>query len=237
MTVAAVVCVVAVALAVGLLFWLRHTVKSIESGPSSASSRAFAESLLTRRSDGADGKWIGQEFARLARLVPWLTASGHSVFDVCSAAGSSGSLFGGGSVRYEIQCNRTDGRYYTYGGSSAARVHQLERALSRMGWGTFTPVPATEDSSALPVVAADPSAGMPPTGKSALQFSWSRRGSQLDLERDIGAVPPLVAPQRNTYIEVLRPTLKAILSHLSAARRHVLIIALTVTYADRTAPT
>jgi hypothetical protein len=169
-------------------------------------------------------------------MAPWLNASGRSVFDVCFVAGSGGSLFGGGSAGYDIQCNRTDTRYYTYGGSTTAHVGQLERALGHMGWGTFTSASARGGSAALPVVAVTPPAGTPPAGKSTLQISWAEHGSQLDLGRDIGAVPPLAAPQRNTYIEVLRPSLKGILSRLSDTHSHVLIIALTATYADRTVP-
>jgi hypothetical protein len=234
--VAAAAIVVVVALTAGLGIWLRYTVNKTESGPTAPSPRAFAESSPTRSADGADSKWIGREFAGLTRMAPWLNASGRSVFDACSVARSGGSLFGGGSAGYDIQCNRTDTRYYSYGGSTTARVRRLERVLSRMGWRTFTLVPATGASAALPVVAAGPPAGTPPAGKSTLQISWAERGSQLDLGRDIGAVPPLAAPQSNTYIQVLQPSLKGILSHLSQTHPHVLILALTTTYADRTVP-
>jgi hypothetical protein len=232
----AAVTVAVIVLAIGLVFWLRYTVNKTESGPTAPTPQSFAESSPTRGSDGADSKWISREFAGLTRMAPWLDAAGRSVFDACSVTGSGGSLVGGGSAGYTIQCNRTDTRYYTYGGPTTARIQRLERALSRMGWETFTSILATGGSAALPVVSASPPAGTPPAGKATLQISWAERGSQLDPGRDIGAVPPLAAPQRNTYLEVLRPSLKGILSRLSQAQPHVLVVALTATYADRTVP-
>jgi len=88
----------------------------------------------------------------------------------------------------------------------------------------------------LPVVDASPvtTSSGPMTGKTELKFSWAERGIQLNLAIDVGAVPPALASQGNTYIvAVQRPSLKGILSHLTAERPHLLIVSLTVIYAQR----
>jgi hypothetical protein len=101
--------------------------------------------------------------------------------------------------------------------------------------GVFTPGQPAGTPTALPVVdatAVTTSSG-PLIGKTGLKFSWAERGVQLNLARDTGAVPAAVAPQRNTCITLQRPSLKGILSHLTADRPHPLIISLTVIYAQR----
>jgi hypothetical protein len=225
------VTVAAIALAAGLFLWFRHTMRE----PAPPDTAAFARAFAARHADAIDSNWIDQQFAQLTRLVPQLTSSGRSVFDVCSPSSSPGPLFGGGATAYGFTCERTDTRYYAFGQPSAGQVRQLEQVLGRLGWGVFTPGPPAGTPAALPVVDASPvttiSAQM--IGKTGLKFSWAERGSQLNLASDAGVVPPPVGPARNTYIALQRPSLKGILSHLTAGRPHLLIVSLTVIYAQR----
>jgi hypothetical protein len=223
--------VAAIVLAVGLFFWLRHTMAA----PAPPDTAAFARAFDARHADAIDSRWIDQQFVQLTRLVPELTSSGRSVFDVCSPSRSTGPLIGSGAMTYGFICQRTDTRYYAFGEPSAGLVGQLEQVLSRLGWGMYTPGSPAGTPAALPVVEASPLTTSPGTmtGKTGLKFSWAERGSQLDLATDAGAVPPLFGPQVNTYITVQRPSLKGILSHLTAERPHLLIVSLTVIYAQR----
>jgi hypothetical protein len=225
------VTVAAIALAVGLFLWLRHTM-AVPAAPDPA---AFARSYATRHADANDSKWIDQQFAQLTLLAPQLTSSGRSVFDVCSVSGSAGGPFGGGTG-YAFTCKRTDTRYYAWGGPSAGGVRQLEQALRRLGWGMFTPVsPAAGAPAALSVVDASllTTTSALLIGKTGLDFSWAQRG--INLAGAIRAVPPVVAPQRNTYIAVQRPSPKEILSHLTANSPDLLILSFSVTYAQQSA--
>jgi hypothetical protein len=223
--------VAVIALAAGLFLWFRHTMAK----PAAPDTAAFARAFAARHADAIDSKWIDQQFAQLARLAPQLTSSGRSVFDVCSPSSPPGPFLGSGAVAYGFTCQRTDTRYYAFGGPSAGRVRQLEQVLSRLGWGMFTPGSPAGTPTALPVVDASPmttSSGSM-IGKTGLKFSWAERGIRLDLATDAGAVPPVFGPSVNTYIALQRPSLKGILSHLSADRPHLLIVSLTVIYAQR----
>jgi hypothetical protein len=227
--------VAAIALAVGLFLWLRHTM----AGPAPPDTAAFARAFTARHADAIDSKWIDQQFAQLTRLVPQLTSSGRSVFDVCSPSNPGGPFFGSGAMAYGFTCQRTDTRYYAFGGPSAGRVRQVEQVLSRLGWGMFTPDSPSGTPAALPVVDASPvtTSSAPMTGKTGLKFSWAERGIQLNPASYVGAVPPVVTPHGNTYIvAVQRPILKGILSHLTPERPHLFIVSLTVIYAQRLPP-
>jgi hypothetical protein len=231
LTVVTWVTVAVIALAAGLFLWFRHTMAK----PAAPDTAAFALAFAARHADAIDGKWIDQQFAQLTRLVPQLTSGGRSVFDVCWPSSSPETLSGSAAIAYGFTCERTDTRYYAFGGSSAGRVDQVERVLSRLGWGMFTPGSPAGTPAALPVVDASPvtTSSGPMTGKTGLKFSWAERGIQLNLASDVGAVPAVV-PQGNTYIvAVQRPSLKGILSHLTAERPQLLIVSLTVIYARR----
>jgi hypothetical protein len=58
-------------------------------------------------------------------------------------------------------------------------------------------------------------------------------GGTLDLGHDLGAVPPLVAPQRNVYLQAIRPPASTIVRDLTVTRPYLLIITLTMDYAER----
>ena len=53
----------------------------------------------------------------------------------------------------------------------------------------------------------------------------------MNLAGELGAVPSLVAPDLNTYLEAMRPTRAAILVQLTPAHDHLLIISITADYA------
>jgi hypothetical protein len=224
--------VAVIVLAVGLFLWFRHTMAR----PAVPDTVAFARAFTARHADAVDSKWIDQQFAQLTRLVPQLTSSGRSVFDVCSPSNPDGPFFGSGAAAYGFTCRRTDTRYYAFAGPGAGHVRQLEQVLTRLGWGMFTTGSPAGTPAALPVVDASPvtTSSGPMTGKTGLTFSWAERGIQLNLARDTGAVPAVVAPGGNTYIvAVQRPSLKGILSHLTAERPHLFIVSLSVIYAQR----
>jgi hypothetical protein len=222
----------AMVLAVGLFLWFRHAMRE----PPPPDTAAFARALAVRHADAIDSKWMDQQFAQLTRLVPQLTSSGRSVFDVCSPSSSPGPVIGSGAIAYRFSCERTDTRYYAFGEPSADLVRQLEQVLSRLGWGMFTAGQPAGTPTALPVVDASPVTAIsgPMIGKTGLKFSWAERGIQLDLANDAGAVPPAGVPQGNTHVmAVQRPGLKVILSHLTGERPHLLIVSLTVIYLQR----
>jgi hypothetical protein len=192
----------------------------------------FARSVPVRQADRADGEWMDAQFRTLQRFAPWLRSAGRSVLDVCSVAGSGGGLIYPGTG-FGVSCGRTDSRYYAYGGRSNARIRQLKLALSRLGWGSFRPVVAVTQSR-LPVVGADAVATSPPSGvKPGLEFSWAGRADQLSLRFDLGVGGPRVAPRRNYYVQTLRPGLRGILTSLSAAHPHLLIVSISLTYAHK----
>lgn len=227
------VAVAVIVLAAGLSLWLRHT--TAESAPPDPA--AFARSLATRHADEIDTTWDSAQFTRLAQLVPQLTGGGRAVFDACSVEGSPSGLFGGGTG-YEFTCSRTDTRYYAFGGPSAAGIRRAERALRQLGWGGFIAGPRTGSPAGLPVMNADPltPVAAPPAGKTGLKLSWAEHATRLNLEHNVGTVPTIIAPRRNTYIAVQRPSLKEILASLTAARPHLLIVSMTATYAQRLQP-
>jgi hypothetical protein len=159
--------------------------------------------------------------------TPWLDERGRSVFDVCSADGGGGSLLGGG-VPARLTCSRTEARYYAYGGQSHKAMQSLKKVLRRLGWDGFTAVPPVGTQGPLPQVTASvgPHLARPPAGLGSLKFSWADRIGQFSPERDLGAVPALVAPRFNTYLQALRPDFKLI----TRGTDHVLIVALTMDY-------
>jgi hypothetical protein len=235
LTVVTWVTVAVIVLAVGLFLWFRHTMAR----PAAPDTAAFARAFTARHADVIDSKWIDQQFAQLTRLAPQLTSSGRSLFDVCSPSNPDGPFLSSGATAYGYTCQRTDTRYYAFAGPSAGRVRQLEQVLSRLGWGMFTPDQPAGTPAALPVVDASPvtTSSGPMTGKTGLKFSWAERGVELNLASDAGAVPAVGTPHDNTYvIAVQRPSLKGILSHLTADRPHLLIVSLTVIYAERLPP-
>jgi hypothetical protein len=70
----------------------------------------------------------------------------------------------------------------------------------------------------------------PPAGQAILEFSWTVDASQLNPGRNLGAVPPAIAPGRlNYYRQLLQPSVAAI----AAIRDGLLIVALDSTYEDR----
>jgi hypothetical protein len=223
--------VAAIALAVGLFLWFRHTMAE----PAAPDTAAFARAFAARHADAIDSKWIDRQFAQFTRLAPQLTSSGRSVFDVCSPAHSPGPLFGSGAIAYGFTCQRTDTRYYAFGGPSAGPVRRLEQVFSRLGWGMFITGSPAGTPTALPVVDASPVTTIsgPMTGKTGLKFSWAERGIQLNLATDAGSIPPVVPHGASYIIAVQRPSLKGILSHLTTERPHLLIVSLTAIYAQR----
>lgn len=216
------------ALVVAAVVWLGHTTAKLSAPPPGPA--AYARSAGVRGDDAAAGAWQDQFFASLRARAPWLAPAGRSVLDVCSAGGGGGGLFDGGSeVIYT--CDRYDTRYYAYGGDDAARLRSLRQVLSRLGWGGFTTaVPSA--GAPLPVVSADPTALLAvPVGKAGLQYSWSGRGGRLNLRQDLGAVPARTAPDRDTYLQVVRPDQSQILASLTASRPYVLIVSIDAAYA------
>jgi hypothetical protein len=223
--------VAALVLAAGLFLWFRHARRE----PAPPDTAAFAQAFAVRHADAIDSKWIDQQFADLTRLDPQISSSGRSLLDVCSPSYPPAPPFGSGAKAYGFICLRTDTRYYAFGAPSAGLVRQLEQVLSRLGWGMFTPVSPAATPAALPVIEASPvttSSGTM-TGKTGLKFSWAERASQLDLASDAGAVPPVAGPQASTYIALQRPSQEEVLSHLTAKRPHLLIVSLSVIYAQR----
>jgi hypothetical protein len=216
-------------LAAGAFLWIRHNVNA--TGHAAQNPAGFAHSAPVRRADAADARWLDQQFTRLEGTAPWLSPAGRSVFDVCSADGSAGSLFGGGGARFSFSCQRVDSRYFAFSGPVSARIRQLRRSLGEAGWTAFESA-GSAGASPLPVIGAGV-AGQddPPAGTAVLQLSWAQGGSQVDLQRDIGAVPRLVAPQRNTYLAAIRPGLTAVLGHLTSQHPHLLVVSVAARYA------
>lgn len=220
-----VVLLVVVALVL-LISHLRHVL-----APSPPDPAPFARSSTARQADAATTHWMDAQFRALARLAPWLKPDGRSVLDVCSVVGSSRGMFDSGSG-FGVSCPRTDARYFAYGGPSAARIRQLEKALRHLGWGNYAPVMAVTQSR-LPAVQAGTFNVSAPVTKPGLEFSWANRASQLSLQQDLGAVGPRAAPQRNFYLETRAPSLSSVLGGLTPSRPHVLIVAITVIYAHK----
>jgi hypothetical protein len=228
-TVAAWVTVGVIVLAGALILWLRYTTGKIDKpAPNPA---AYARSTPVRSADAADESWLGRQFAGVLEKAPWLIPAGSSVFDVCSVEGGAPGLFGGGTG-YGFYCSRTGTRYYAYGSPGAARVRQLRRALRGLGWAGFESESEPGQVS-LPTFSAQPAAAAPPAGKTGLEYSWAQHGNQVNLARELGAVPSLVAPDLNTYLDVLRPSRAAILGQLTPAHDHLLIVSITADYATR----
>jgi hypothetical protein len=216
-----------IVLAGALILWLRHTTGETGAAPDPA---AYARSAPVRSADAADESWLGGQFAGVQEKASWLTPVGSSVFDVCSVEGGGPDLLGG--TGYGFYCSRTGTRYYAYGSEGAARIRQLKRALRGLGWAGFASE-AEPGQASLPTVSAEPAAIALPAGKTELEYSWAQRGDQVKLARALGAVPPLAAPGRNTYLAVTRPSRAAILARLTPAHGHLLIISITADYATR----
>jgi hypothetical protein len=216
-----------IVLAGALFLWLRHTAG--ETGRPALNPAAYARSAPVRSADTADESWLGRQFAGVLEKAPWLIPVGSSVFDVCSVEAGAPDLFGGGTG-YGFYCSRTGTRYYAYGPHAAARIRQLKRALRGLGWAGFESEPG---QASLPTFSAQPAAAAPPAGKTGLEYSWAQRGDQVNLARDLGAVPSLVAPDLNTYLEATRPSRAAILGQLTPSHDHLLIISITADYATR----
>lgn len=227
MTVVAWVTVGVIVLAGALILWLRHTEGKIDKpAPNPA---AYARSTPVRSADAADQSWLARQFAGVVEKAPWLIPVGSSGFDVCSVEGGAPGLFGGGTG-YGFYCSRTGTRYYAYGPQGAARIRQLKRALRGLGWAGFESQSEPGQAS-LPVFSAQPAAAALPAGKTELEYSRAQRGNQVYLARDLGAVPSLVAPDLNAYLDVIRPSRAAILGQLTPAHDHLLIISITADYA------
>ncbi|MBO0824725.1 MAG: hypothetical protein J2P27_12835 [Actinobacteria bacterium] len=211
-----------------VVLWLRHSFETIQ--PPAPSPAAFARSAPVRQADETDVSWIDDQFAALAGFAPWLTDAGRSVLDECSVAGG-GSLVGGIDP-YQFSCTRTDTRYYAYGGSPGVHIQLLRQALNHLGWTSLSLIPSTQASTSLPVISAAPdgTSGLL-AGKAGLQFSWTERNGPLNLGQQLGAVSRQTAPQRNTYIETMQPSIHAISSHLTPSHPYLLIVQIAAIYA------
>jgi hypothetical protein len=219
-----------IVLAGAFILWLRYTTGKIDRpAPNPA---AYARSTPVRRADAADDSWLGRQFAGVLAKAPWLIPVGSSVFDVCSVEGQGAVLFGGSSG-YGFYCSRMRTWYYAYGPQGAARIRQVKRALRGLGWAEFESEPGVPGQASLPTFSAQQTPAAPPAGRAELEYSWAQRGDQVNLARDLGAVPSLVAPDLNTYLEAMRPSPAAILGRLTPAHDHLLIISITADYATR----
>ena len=131
-----------------------------------------------------------------------------------------------------VDCSPSDTRYYAYGPQGAARIRQLNRALRGLGWAGFESESEPGQVS-LPTFSAQPAAAPPPAGKTGLEYSWAQHANQVNLARELGAVPSLVAPDLNAYLDVLRPSRAATVGQLTPAHDHLLIVSITADYATR----
>ncbi len=139
---------------------------------------------------------------------------------------AEGQPDGDGSSEVIYSCQRTDTRYYTYGG---ARIAELNAALTRLGWHDFT---YSLDETPLPEVSARPGTLAGSIGKIGLEYSWAVHGSRIVPDDELGAVPKTLPVWRNYYLQVIRPSTSSVLAHLTAANNQVLIISLIEYYAQ-----
>jgi len=201
----------------------------------------YARSAAVRRADVLARSYQDRQFARLPKGLAWLVPAGRSILDTCSVGGGVTSLFGGGGEAQEI-CDRTDTRYYVFGGSASARVGQLKHVLRQLGWGQFLlqandPPSGTPPSGTAPEVTAQPETGSALADDTAtsmqLQYSWLVQGRLIDVGRELGAVGQRIAQHRNTYLELTAANQKQLVAELTPARRHILIVSIDVTYATK----
>lgn len=221
--------VVIVLAAVGVLMIARN-VASVSQPP--PGPLAYSRSAAVRRADAGVARWLDGQFGLLARQASWLTPAGRSVLDECRLTGGMTSLFGGGTAP-TYTCDRTDTRYYAFGGPDQARLSVLGRTLRRLGWGDLT-----RDSEGPPVMTAQAVTGSAASDDSAdnvvLSYSWIARGRHLSVGQDLGALGFRLPRPRSVYIVRSGPDRKQIVGRLTAARQHILIVSIDVTYATKT---
>jgi hypothetical protein len=228
-TMVVVIAVVVIALIAGAGLLIAHNIAARQAPPPGPSG--YARSTAVRTADEAAASWQDQEFAALSRLAPWLRQAGRSVIDACSGSGGTSGLFGGGS-ELAYSCQRTDTRYYGYGGTAIAG---FDAVLTRLGWDDFTYMPT---GLRLPEVTAEPStlagsAGSAESiGKIGLEYSVAGPGSELVLDQQPGAVPQVLPTREQYYLQVVRSSARSILAHLTPADNQVLIVSLMEYYAQ-----
>jgi len=197
---------------------------------------AYTRSATVRRLDQATATWFSGQFRQLGDQASWLRPAGQSVLDYCDASGTAAAFSGPAS--WSLSCQRSQVRYYAYGGASASRLRQLERALTRQGWGAFTVVPATPapagQPASLPMLIADFTDRPSPVPKIGLQLSWISPAAAQALKQDIG-MPVATSSRVIAWTQVTAPNLSQITSALTPQRDSVLIVTLRCTYAARPA--
>jgi hypothetical protein len=222
-TVVVVVAVGVIVLITGAALLISHNIAVSRAAPPGPSG--YARSAAARKADDAAASWQDQEFASLSRLAPWLGPAGRSLIDACSESGGPGGIFGGGTA-VTYSCQRTDTRYYSYGGT---RIAEFNAVLTRLGWHGFAYLP---DGTAWPEISAQPGTLPGSIGKLSLEYSWAAHGTALDPDQELGAIPRALPAGEHYYLQVVRPGASSILARLTAADNQVLIVSLTEYYAQ-----
>jgi hypothetical protein len=220
----------AVVVAGGGVAWVVH---GRSRHPGAPDVRAYARSGFVRSADRAYAAWFDGQFAALGRAASWLRPAGQSVLDVCQALPSGGAGYGG-ATSWSLSCQRAQAGYYAYRGDGAARVAQLERTLTRIGWGGFTFTPGLAATAGQPATPAVLQAGYiasqtAPAGKAGLIISWLSP-AQTRAVRGYVRLPVVRATAYVDPIRVVPPDLGLISRAAAQAEGNLVVVELVAEY-------
>lgn len=214
----------------GVAGWIVH---DRSRHPGAPDVRAYARSGFVRGADRAYAAWIGGQLAQLGRAAPWLRPAGQSVLDVCQALPSGGEGVAG-AVSWSLGCQRTQAGYYGYTGDRAARVSQLERTLTALGWAGFVFTPGTAAAAGQPATPAVLQAGYvasqtAPAGKAGLIISWLSP-AQTRAVRDYVRFPVVGKTRYVDPIRVVPPDLSLISRATAKPEGNLVVVELVAEY-------
>jgi hypothetical protein len=166
---------------------------------------AYAQSGPVRHADARTATWFDRQLAQLRREAPWLRPVGYSLFDNCGAQPRTAP--DGATTGWDFECQRDQVSYFAFAGDGT-RAAELERALTRMGWGgiSFTPARTFPGQPALSAMltAAYPPPGL--AGNTGMRITWFNPAQR----RDLAAYVRFVIPTRNSLqypVQVVPPDL------------------------------
>jgi hypothetical protein len=213
----------------GLIAWAAYGQSHRNAPPPDVA--AYARSEPVRHADAQTAVWSDGQFAQLGRQAPWLRPAGYSVIDNCGAEATSAP--DGPVASWSFHCQRVQVGYFVFAGAGT-RSAELERALTRMGWGGFgfiaaRPVAGQPGASAL-LSAAYPPPGW--AGQSGMSVSWINAAQR----RELAAYVRFVIPAKTSVqdpVQIVPPDLSEISRAAAGPGKDLIAVELVTNYATQ----